>query len=107
MTLDLEKFPPTSSSIKLHIRHAYLQAYLWYQAPFIDSIDLDPENYGYVRDDEDLVPIIFDDLRLPDAFPAPCNCLKCARETVCPCRVKDIACCQYCRCGTSCNTPLS
>ena len=26
--LDLEKFPPTSSSIKLHIKHTYLQTYL-------------------------------------------------------------------------------
>ena len=32
--LDIEKLPPTSNSIKLHIRRAYLQAYLWYCEPF-------------------------------------------------------------------------
>ena len=31
---DLERFPPTSSSILLHIKRAYLQLYVWLRSPF-------------------------------------------------------------------------
>ena len=48
--LDLERFPPTSSSILLHIKRAYFQSYVWLHSPFVDSITLDPLEYGYELD---------------------------------------------------------
>ena len=102
-SLDLEKLPPTSNSIKLHIRMAYLQSYLWYHAPLDNMMDLNPELYGYRRnnDDDHLLYIISDKMRVPKCFPIPCICVKCARVNVCPCRTKHIPCCKYCRCDAS------
>ena len=98
--LDLEKFPPTSSSIVMHIKRAYLQAYMWYHSPFTESIELKPEDFGYLRiDDEYLVPEISNKSKIPELFPQPCKCQKCARKNVCGCRIKSIVCCKYCKCG--------
>lgn len=102
-SFDIEHLPPTSSSIRYHVLRAYLQSYLWYHAPFDNTVDLIPESYGYRRDDDDnqLIPVIIDELNVPECFPIPCTCIKCARERICPCRVKKIACCEYCKCGSS------
>ena len=95
-SLDLEKLPSTSSSIKFHIQMAYLQAYMWYHAPVDEIVDLAPEMYGYRTDEsgDQLFPIICDETRIPECFPIPCTCIKCARANVCPClclwRAKDL-----------------
>ena len=76
--------------------------------------DIDPLDYGYVLldvdgDEEDdqfnLQPVISSDNVLPKDFSQPCTCGKCARDTVCPCRIRKITCCEYCKCKTSCNNP--
>ena len=58
--LDLERFPPTSSSVLLHIKCAYLQSYVWLHSPFANSLVIDPFEYGYklqeVNDDEVMKP---------------------------------------------------
>ena len=101
---DLEKIPPTSNSIVNHIKRAYFQYYHWLNAPVIASIDLNPLEYGYVLDENEfLLPDLETD-PLPVDFPMPCSCLKCVQENVCPCRVKKIAYCDYCKCKTSKNT---
>ena len=51
--LDLERFPPTSSNILLHIKRAYFQSYVWLHSPFVDSITLGPLDYGYELDCDD------------------------------------------------------
>ena len=35
---------------------------------------------------------------LPDDFPIPCTCLKCARANICPCQCKLIPYCTFCKC---------
>ena len=110
--INIEKLPPTSSSIYLHIKRAYLQAYIWLRAPFTAELDIDPLNYGYeVEDDEDdydeIIPKIVMKV-LPEEFPLPCRCLKCARETVCSCRKHGLSCCEYCNCkADSCKNPYA
>ena len=37
--------------MKLHIRRAQFQAYLWNHASFVDQISLIPEEYGNVEDE--------------------------------------------------------
>ena len=106
--LDLEKLPPTSSSKKLHIQRAYLQSYLWYRAPFDEALDVDPRQLGYTKNDHDhFYPIVTIKERIPEDFPMPCNCLKCARDSVCPCRHLQIPCCKFCKCSSSnsCKNP--
>ena len=107
LTLDLEKFPPTSNTTKLHIRRAYLQSHLWYQAPFNESVDIAVELYGYVCEEDELHPVISDAHEIPDTFPAPCPCKKCAHRNVCPCRSKNIPCCKYCKCQAYCKNLFS
>ena len=80
---DLEKFPPTSSSIRQQILSAYSQCHLWLHAPFIEDIFWDPLGYGYMVNEEDyLAPIIKLHLAFPLEFSSPCNCLKCARAQI-------------------------
>ena len=45
--LDSKKLPPTLSSIHIHIKRVFLQCYLWLHAPFVESIEVNPEDYGY------------------------------------------------------------
>ena len=105
--LDLEKLPPTSTSIMLHIKRAYLQTHVWLHSPFVASITIDPLDYGYQLDDEDhLKPIVTDNV-LPDDLPQPCKCVKCAKPNVCICRVNGISCSRYCNCRSeACKNPL-
>lgn len=104
---DIEKLPATTSSIEFHIQRAYFQSLLWYNAPF-DDVNINPMEYGYDEDDEGhLLPVLTTQKNIPDDFPLPCNCKKCARQNVCKCRKLGIACCKYCGCSSSehCSNP--
>ena len=104
--LDLNKFPCTSNSLRFHIQRAYFQCRLWILSATIESIDLDPVLYGYTFDDSKmLISVINDGIPLPEDFPAPCACLKCARGNICPCRVLGIECCDICKCHKKCKNP--
>ena len=99
LQFDIERFPPTSASIRQHILCAYLQCYMWYHCPFTENIHLNPLEYGYkIDEEENLVPIIMTEPCIADDFPQQCHCVKCARQGVCPCRQKKIVCCRYCKC---------
>ena len=92
---ELEKLSPTEASILKHIQLAYYQTYIWLNSRCIESIHLDPLDYGYILDsDGKLIPDI-GAVKLPEDFPNPCTCLKCAREYVSPCRTKSLPCCPY------------
>ena len=108
--LDLERFPPTSLSILLHIKRAYFQSYVWLRSPFVDNITLDPLEYGYELDSDDnevITPKIVQSI-LPDDFPIPCKCGKCAKANACLYRVNNIQCCQYWNCKAEvCRNPFN
>ena len=42
---DLEKLPPTSSSIRNHIQWAYFQSYIWLNSPSNRSLNLNPLDF--------------------------------------------------------------
>ena len=45
-------------------------------APFVESIEINPEDYGYeLTEDDILVPAITYEDVTPDDFPVPCNLL--------------------------------
>ena len=50
---DLEKLPPTSAFLTLHIRRVYLQAHLWYHCVFTKSVNIEPEDFGYPRNENE------------------------------------------------------
>ena len=100
--LDIEKLPFTSSAVRLHNHRAYLECYLWLHGPFVESITLDPSPYGFYHDeDKTLYSLLLDKVSLPEDFPKPCDCLECVRGRVCARRLKNIACCTFCKCGPS------
>ena len=69
--LNLEKLPAMSSSFFLHIKRAYLQCHLWIHAPFMETIDIDPIQFGYfLNDGEEIAPLIMNGPSIPDDFPA-------------------------------------
>ena len=66
---DLVKFPPTSKTIKEHIKRAYFQCHLWQHASYIPSITLNPLEYGYVEDEDGkLMSIVTTEWNLPGDF---------------------------------------
>ena len=80
LKFDIERFPPTSASVRQHILRAYLQCYIWLHAPFIADIQLNPLDYGYTLDENgNLVPVLTTKPSISDELPAPCNCLKCGQ----------------------------
>ena len=110
LQLYLEKLPWTLSSIHIHIKRAFLQCYLWLHAPFVESIEINPEDYGHELTEEDmLVSTITTEDIIPDDFPVLCSCLKCVKKTLCPCRVKLISCSKFCKCeaSSSCNNTFN
>ena len=70
---DLQKLPPTSTSIEKHIKRAYYQCYVWMNAAFLPNIDIDPLEYGYLLKDGKFLPDT-ECQELPDDFPIPCSC---------------------------------
>ena len=103
---ELANLPCTTNTLCLHIMRAYLQTRRWVTSATLESPSIRPENYGYHFEDKiGLIPIILDENRelLPEDFPKPCNCLKCTRKTVCPCRVGTILCCEFCNCRIICK----
>lgn len=104
---NFEKLVPTSNSIQLHIKRAFLQCYHWINATKATVDILNPVDYGYILKDDFLVPLIVSEPNQPPDFPFPCTCKKCFRSNVCPCRIADIMCCEFCKCDINgqCSNP--
>ena len=108
--LDLEKLPATSSGVLLHIKRAYLQTYIWLHSAFVESIEINPLEYGYELEDDDeemMTPKIIEEI-LSDELPMPCKFLKCVKSNACTYRVNKMRCWQYCNCKTEvCQNQLN
>ena len=57
--------------------------------------------YGDTLDDNETLVAGISSSEFPDDFPVPCTWGKCARDNVCPCKIKSIGCCQFCKCAKS------
>ena len=106
--LDFEKLPTTSTSIRKHIKRAYFQGFRWLRCPYDERFELDPKSYGYEFSNDLMKPDLLITPKIPDDFPQPCNCRKCSKSTVCPCRVNEIKCCGFCKCFADkmCKNPI-
>ena len=76
----------------------------------MNNLEIDPLQYGNDFDEDDvdeIAPTIVDHV-LPEDFPMPCKCGKCARENICLCQINKLKCCQYCSCHQeSCKNPTT
>ena len=101
--VDPKVLPPTSASAKFHSRRVFLQTNQWKDP----QCDLLPEEWGWVRKDTGLHPILMD---MP---PAPaellkiirCNCTTDCATARCTCKKHGMKCsmaCGHCR-GSSCS----
>ena len=67
--LDLEKFPLTSASLALHIRCADLQIHLWYHCAFTNSVNIKPDDFGYLGNkNKQLIPQITNNSSKPESL---------------------------------------
>ena len=79
-----------------------MQSYIWIHSPFIEHIEINPLDFGDSLNDDGIIEPTFGNFPpIPEDFPAPCNCKKCSKPKVCPCRVKQILCCHFCKCNAS------
>jgi hypothetical protein len=82
--VSIDKLPPTSKSVKLHILRAFYHTHLYQNCldDNINHIQLDPTHYGYEDAGDCLHPVrvttLFPDIN--ELVPS-CSCLKCARES--------------------------
>ncbi|KAG1678573.1 hypothetical protein GQR58_013376 [Nymphon striatum] len=104
---NFEELAPTSSSIALHIKRAYLQCYQWVNATYMNIQTLNPLDHGYELQDDLLVPTVVSEPTIPGDFPHLCTCVKCYRQKICPCRKGNIKCWDFCKCEGSaqCKNP--
>ncbi|KAG1670900.1 hypothetical protein GQR58_016621 [Nymphon striatum] len=68
---NFEELAPTSSSIALHIKRAYLQCYQWVNATYMNIQTLNPLDHGYELQDDLLVPTVVSEPTIPGDFPHP------------------------------------
>ena len=53
---------------------------MWLHASFIENMDLNPVEYGYIQDGDDhIITIVVTDILIPSDFPSPCTCVKCSK----------------------------
>ena len=95
-----------SSTIRLHIKRAFLQTFLWISADKSDRAQINPMLYGYKTDHDGFPkPVLVEAPIRPLDLPNPCTCKVCAKSTCC-CRVENIKCVLYCGCDQSnCRNP--
>ena len=106
--LDIEKFLCCSSSLRYHIHRAFLETYkvknCLINGDILDDL-CHPIEHGYYLDmDGELLPIITGPI-IPDDYPTPCTCGKCAQSKKCPCRVMGVKCTDFCKCKRDCRNP--
>lgn len=94
--MSYEQLPPTSCSLREHIRRAFYVTNEMISLLSSPSKPLDPTQYGFEDVDEVLVPILGKN-PIPEEMAVCCTCVKCASER-CKCRREGIPCCRFCKC---------
>ena len=64
-SFNLEQMPPTSHSIRKHIKRAFMQCTMWLNAPIVKCFQINPLKFGYTQSEElYLIPNIETELRV-------------------------------------------
>jgi hypothetical protein len=111
----LRSFPPTSEAFAENVKRAHLQTSIWKSALDEYPPDLNPSNFGWVKDttSKSLSPVTVPQ----DVLPAPPEILQiiscgCSRNEACStcqcgCRKGQLACTVFCKCTKegNCHNP--
>ncbi|KAG1649147.1 hypothetical protein GQR58_029262 [Nymphon striatum] len=106
--LDFNQLVCCSSTIREHIKRAYLQCKMWLQAPTPVVTKPDPLQYGYEATDVGTTSVILPVSCRPDDLPPACKCPRaCMSTKTCTCRDRAIKCVTFCGCskGEKCRNP--
>ncbi|XP_031784055.1 uncharacterized protein LOC107981544 [Nasonia vitripennis] len=106
-TASILDLPPTSNSIKLHILRAFYATFEHMNLLNAECPKLDPLEFGYIQQEEHLIPI-----KVAVSFPPMdelvpnCNSTNCSRKT-CLCRSAGLSCISFCICRSTgvCKNP--
>ena len=94
----IRELSPTSASIKLHILRAFYVTYI--QLSYLETRreQLNPLLYGFIYEDNLLMPQKINTLLPPmEDYVPHCVCKACVRLTCC-CVRAEIPCCSFCAC---------
>ena len=99
-----EFLPPSAGAVKQHILRAYLQYHDWV---FLESMTLQPAEYGwYIKDGKYTPTLTEDPVAPPELLKLTiCNCKKGCNSSRCSCRnvgLKCIPACRFCN-GEGCS----
>ena len=95
--LDFNKLVCCSSTIREHIKRAYLQCKLWVQAPIRPTTPPDPCHYSYKATSTGITFVILPVPSRPDDLSPPCKCpTACVSAKTCTCREININCVIFC-----------
>ncbi len=106
----LDKLPPTSDALELHMKRAYYQQSVWEFSPLGVANDLLPEEYGWkLNENGEYDPILTLLEPVPEGFldVISCNCGKtqCSRLN-CKCRKNGVSCTPLCGCTSPCHNKI-
>lgn len=90
---------PTSDELHNHIMRAIHATFL--QITVLEPIqnNIDPLNYGWVKDGDILKPKRVENIYPPaKEFPTYCNCKKKCDTKKCKCVISNVKCISYCKC---------
>lgn len=102
----LDKLPPTSDALELHMKRAFYQKSMWELAPIGIPHGLLPEDYGWkLTAIGQLVPILMSldpcPVGLLEIIACNCGVSRCARSN-CKCRKNKVSCTPLCHCTGDC-----
>ena len=107
--------PPTSELFSENVKRAHLQTCIWKSPIDSDPTDLDPTNFGWIKDinSQILAPVTI----TADKLPAPpnvlqmicCGCDQPCATARCGCCASQLACTSFCNCflTSSCHNSLT
>lgn len=98
-----ETLPPTSDSLKFHIKRAHYQALVWRRASSKDPELPSPDGRGWSLQGGKLVPQLTSLPSVPDSCAelVSCGCVKNCGTQRCSCRKSNLLCTGACKCSNS------
>ena len=104
--IPLERMPPTSRAACFHLLRVHRQVSTWKKLGTILPLD----GYGFVMQDNNIVPIITDKAAAPDELLRSMRCACCSKDKrcltqSCGCKKRRMPCSVHCKCEGQCHNP--